>query len=252
MQRLEKTVALITGAASGLGKGTMLHLLNRGAKAILAFDREPFNFELPKNVVAFRGDVTNEKDVSDALDVCKRNFGPLNVVVNCAGVTVAFKLFNFERKQAHSLQEFRKVIETNVLGMFNVNRLAAGLLAENELEGGVKGVIINTAGASAFEGSIGQVAHSAASGAVSSMTLPMARDLAEEGIRVVAIAPGVFRTPLIEKYPESALQYLADMTLAPSRLGNPDEFGQLVATIIENPMLNGEVIRLDGGIRLPG
>ncbi|RWS14214.1 3-hydroxyacyl-CoA dehydrogenase type-2-like protein [Dinothrombium tinctorium] len=251
MCSLPGMVAFVTGAASGLGKATMLHLLNRGVKGVLAFDIQKFQFETPSNVVTVNGDISHEEHVNEALTKCKEHFGKLNAVINCAGVSVAFKLHNFGANKAHNLDDFRRVFEICALGTFNVNRLSAGLLAENEPEGGLKGIIINTSSVSAFDGTVGQVAHSAASGAINSMTLPMARDLSVEGIRVVTIAPGIFYTPLMDRMPAETLQYFAEMTPCPSRLGKPEEFAHLVASIIENPFINGSIIRLDGAIRLP-
>ncbi|RWS26094.1 3-hydroxyacyl-CoA dehydrogenase type-2-like protein [Leptotrombidium deliense] len=249
---LRSAVALVTGAASGLGKGTVKQLLERGVSGILAMDIQKFTCEYPENVLTCRGNVSSEEDVKNALNMCKERFGKLNVVVNCAGISVAFKLYNFHKQQAHDFDDARKVLETNVLGTFNVNRLAVGLLAANEPENGIRGVLINTSSISSMEGSVGQIVHAAASGAINSMTLPMARDLAEQGIRVMTIAPGIFKTPLVERMPDVALNFLSEITLCPRRLGEPEEFGQLVTAIIENPLLNGEVIRIDGGLRLPG
>mgnify|MGYP002649390260 CR=1 FL=1 len=177
--------------------------------------------------------------------------------MNCAGIGIARKVFDFKRKVAHPLDEFRYVLEVNTVGSFNVARLSAGLMGENaptEGEGGGqgqgRGVIINTASVAAFDGQVGQDAYAASKGAIVGLTLPMARDLAPHGIRVVTIAPGLFDTPLLASLPEAARVKLAATVPCPSRLGSVDEYAHLVQAIIENPMLNGEVIRLDGAIRM--
>jgi NAD(P)-dependent dehydrogenase (short-subunit alcohol dehydrogenase family) len=179
-----------------------------------------------------------------------RNFGGLHGAVNCAGIASAERVLG--REGPHSLKSFSKVVEVNLIGTFNVIRLAAEAMAKNEpTHGGERGVIVNTASVAAFDGQIGQVAYSASKGGVAAMTLPVARELARHGIRVVAVAPGIFETPMLAGLPEAARESLGKQALFPQRLGRPDEFAALVRHIIENEMLNGEVIRLDAAIRLP-
>lgn len=247
-------VGLVTGAGSGLGKATALRLLNQGVKGIAAFDLQAFGDDMKnkKELLTLGGrDVTKEDHVSSALEDIKKNFGRLDFVVNCAGVGIAFKTYNFNKDLPHSLDSFRQVIEINTMGTFNVIRLSVGLIGQNTPVEGLRGCIINTASVAAFDGQIGQAAYSASKGAIVGMTLPIARDLASQGIRVVTIAPGLFETPLLMSLPDKVKNYLASLVPCPSRLGLPDEYAHLAQTIIENPMLNGEVIRLDGGLRMP-
>lgn len=257
VQSVKGLVALVTGGASGLGRGVVERLIRQGARGVVALDR---NHETPypqDNILSLTADVTDEDQVSGALDQLKAKFGRLDVLVNCAGIGIARKVFDFKRKVAHPLDEFRYVLEVNTVGSFNVARLSAGLMGENaptEAEGGGqgqgRGVIINTASVAAFDGQVGQDAYAASKGAIVGLTLPMARDLAPHGIRVVTIAPGLFDTPLLASLPEAARVKLAATVPCPSRLGSVDEYAHLVQAIIENPMLNGEVIRLDGAIRM--
>jgi 3-hydroxyacyl-CoA dehydrogenase/3-hydroxy-2-methylbutyryl-CoA dehydrogenase len=247
-------VGLVTGAGSGLGKATALRLMNQGVKGIAGFDLQNFEDDVKdkKDFLALGGrDVTNEEHISSALEEVKKKFGKLDFVVNCAGVGVAFKTYNFNKNLPHSLDTFKQVIEINTIGTFNVIRLSVGLIGQNEPVEGVRGVIINTASVAAYDGQVGQAAYSASKGAIVGMTLPIARDLASQGIRVMTIAPGLFETPLLMSLPEKVQNYLKSLVPCPSRLGQPDEYAQLVQAIIENPMFNGEVIRLDGGLRMP-
>lgn len=196
-------------------------------------------------------DVTSETEVQAALELTKDKFGRLDVAVNCAGVACAYKIFNFNKKIAHGLDDFTRIMTVNTIGTFNVIRLAAGLIGENVPNAdGQRGVIVNTSSVSAYEGQIGQAAYSASKAAVAGMTLPIARDLASQGIRVVTIAPGLMDTPLIQALPDKVKEFFAKTIPFPQRLGSPDEYAQLVETIVDNPMMNGEVIRLDGGLRL--
>merc|ERR1712226_799423 len=182
----------------------------------------------------------------------KANFGKLDALVNCAGIGVAFKTYNFNKQQAHKIEDFIKVQMVNVCGTFNVTRLAVGMMGTNEPDSnGQRGVVINTASVAAFDGQMGQVAYSASKGAIVGMTLPVARDLATQGIRVNCIAPGLFDTPLLASLPPKVRSYLAKLVPNPSRLGNPDEFAKMVQAIIDNNMMNGETVRLDGGLRMP-
>lgn len=248
-------VGLVTGAASGLGRATTMRLLDQGVKGIAAVDLQAFKDDVKSlsGVLPLSGtDVTSEEAVQDALKKVKSEFGRLDFVVNCAGVGVAFRLYNFNKSLPHSLDTFRQVIDINVSGTFNVTRLAVGLIGENEPDvNGLRGCVINTASIAAYDGQIGQVAYSASKAAICGMTLPIARDLGAQGIRCVTIAPGLFETPLLMSLPEKVQKYLASLVPAPSRLGLPDEYAHMVQSVIENPMLNGEVIRIDGSLRMP-
>jgi NAD(P)-dependent dehydrogenase (short-subunit alcohol dehydrogenase family) len=194
-----------------------------------------------------QADVTDPDAVSAALDVAE-SMGPLRIDVNCAGIGYAIKTLS--KDGPFPLDAFKKVIEVNLIGTFNVLRLSAERIAKSEPINGERGVIINTASVAAFEGQIGQAAYSASKGGVVGMTLPIARDLSREFIRVMTIAPGLFKTPLLGSLPEEAQASLGKQVPHPARLGDPDEYGALAVHIIENPMLNGEVIRLDGAIRM--
>lgn len=175
----------------------------------------------------------------------------MDVAVNCAGIGVAFKTYNFNKKIAHDLKDFARVLNINTVGTFNVIRLSAGLMGDNEPnKDGQRGVIINTASVAAYDGQIGQAAYSASKAAVVGMTLPIARDLSSHGIRVITIAPGLFDTPMLQALPEKVRSFLAKTVPFPQRLGNPSEYAQLVESIIENPLINGEVIRIDGALRM--
>jgi NAD(P)-dependent dehydrogenase (short-subunit alcohol dehydrogenase family) len=194
-------------------------------------------------------DVTDEASVEGAIDAALRGSGALHGAINCAGVASAEKVLG--RGGPHSLSSFAKVVEINLTGTFNVVRLAAEAMAKNEpTAGGERGVIVNTASVAAFDGQIGQIAYAASKGGVAAMTLPAARELAHHGIRVVAIAPGIFDTPMLAGLPEAARESLGRQMPFPRRLGRPEEFAALVGHIIENEMLNGEVVRLDAAIRL--
>lgn len=250
-------MALVTGGASGLGRATVERFAKAGSKVILG-DLETSQGgdiaqELGDNVIFVPVDVTSEKDVTQALDTAKEKFGRLSVAVNCAGIAVAYKTFNFNKHLAHRLEDFQRTINVNTVGTFNVIRLSAGLIGQNEPDGGgQRGVIINTASIAAFEGQMGQAAYSASKAAIVGMTLPIARDLASHGIRVVTISPGLFDTPLLQGLPEDIKMFLAKTVPFPKRLGDPEEFAQFVESIVDNPILNGEVIRLDGALRMSG
>lgn len=252
---IKNVVGLVTGGASGLGKATAARLVQQGARVVICdlptSQGKAVAKELGENTIFTPADVTSEKDVQYALNVVKDKFGRLDVLVNCAGILIAVRTYNFNKKVAHKLEDFTKVIAVNTIGTFNVTRLAVGLIGENQPnKDGQRGVIINTATVSAYEGQIGQAAYSASKGAVIGMTLPIARDLATQGIRVCAIAPGVFDTALVSALPEKVQANLMKMVPFPQRLGKPEEFAMMVQSIIENPMLNGEVIRIDGAIRM--
>ncbi|KAF6020440.1 hypothetical protein EB796_021243 [Bugula neritina] len=252
---LKGLVGLVTGAASGLGRATAKRIIDQGGMAVLCdlptSDGANTARELGKNAIFCPTDVTSESDVNAALDIAASRFGKLNAVVNCAGTAVAFQTYNFSKHRPHELESFTNVQMVNVVGTFNVIRLSCKLLSANEPgPDGNKGVIVNTASVAAFDGQRGQAAYSASKGAIVGMTLPIARDLAQAGIRVNTIAPGLFDTPLMASLPEKVRKFLADTVPFPKRLGYPDEFAHLVQSVIENPMMNGEVIRLDGAIRM--
>ena len=245
---IKGAVAVVTGGTSGLGLATTKRLLGAGAQVVaLDLKGEEALADLGDRVQFAAGSVTDEAAVSAALDSAE-SLGPVRVVVNCAGVVNAVKTLS--RDGVFPLDEFTKVIQVNLAGTFNVIRLAAERMAKTEPLGEERGVIINTASVAAFDGQIGQAAYSASKGGVVGMTLPIARDLASVAIRVVTIAPGLFKTPMLASLPEQAQQSLGAQVPHPSRLGNPDEYGALAVHIVENPMLNGETIRLDGAIRM--
>ncbi|XP_029195182.2 3-hydroxyacyl-CoA dehydrogenase type-2-like [Acropora millepora] len=254
MASLQKTVCLVTGGASGLGRATAQRLIRNGARVVIAdlpkSDGDNAAKELGENSCYFSPtDVTSEADVRQAIQLANEKFGPLTAVVNCAGIGIAMRTVS--KKGAHPLDQFEKILKVNAVGTFNVIRLAAEQMAANvPNDGGERGVIVNTASVAAYDGQIGQAAYSASKGAIVAMTLPIARDLAKTGIRVNTIAPGPFLTPLLLSLPEKARDELGQQVPFPSRLGDPSEFGHLVQSIIENPMMNGEVIRLDGALRM--
>ncbi|MBF5000795.1 3-hydroxyacyl-CoA dehydrogenase [Nocardia sp. BSTN01] len=249
--KLENAVAVVTGGASGLGLATVKELHGQGAKVVIidlpSSNGEAIAKELGDGVVFAATDVTNEEQVSAALDAAAQ-LGTLRIAVNCAGIGNAIKTVS--KKGAFPLADFTKIINVNLIGTFNVIRLAAERIAATELEGEERGVIINTASVAAFDGQIGQAAYSASKGGIVGMTLPIARDLASVNIRVNTIAPGLFHTPLFATLPEEAIKALGAQVPHPARLGDPAEYAALARHIVENPMLNGETIRLDGAIRM--
>lgn len=248
---INDSVALVTGGASGLGLATVKALLDDGARVVIVdlptSSGEVVAAELGTNVRFAAADVTDEDSVTAALDVAA-GLGTLRVAVNCAGIGSATKTIG--RTGPFPLDSFSKIVQVNLIGTFNVVRLAAQRIAEADPIDGERGVIVNTASVAAFDGQIGQAAYSASKGGVVGMTLPIARDLASSLIRVVTIAPGLFKTPLLESLPEAAQASLGNQVPHPSRLGDPNEYGMLAAHIVRNTMLNGEVIRLDGAIRM--
>ena len=245
---IKDAAAVVTGGASGLGLATAKRLLDAGAQVVVLDLRgEDTVRELGDRARFAQADVTDEAAVARALDVAEA-MGPLRIVVNCAGTGNAIRVLS--KDGVFPLDAFRKIVDINLVGTFNVLRLAAERIAKTEPVGEERGVIVNTASVAAFDGQIGQAAYSASKGGVVGMTLPIARDLASKAIRVVTIAPGLFDTPLLAGLPEPARESLGKQVPHPSRLGNPDEYGALAVHIIENPMLNGEVIRLDGAIRM--
>ena len=249
---IKDAVAVVTGGASGLGLATTQRLLDAGAQVVVLDLRgEDVVRELGERARFAPADVTDESAVGRALDIAEA-MGPLRIVVNCAGTGNALRVLS--KDGVFPLDAFRKIVDINLVGTFNVLRLAAERIAKTEPVGPPdsqeRGVIVNTASVAAFDGQIGQAAYSASKGGVVGMTLPIARDLASHLIRVVTIAPGLFDTPLLAGLPEPARESLGKQVPHPSRLGKPDEYGALAVHIIENPMLNGEVIRLDGAIRM--
>jgi len=252
---LKNVVGLVTGGASGLGRATVERIVREGGKVTLCdlstSDGANVAKSLGDNCVFAPTDITKVNDVEDALALTKQNFGRLDAAINCAGIGVAFKTYNYNKKLPHHLDDFTKVLMVNTVGTFNVIRLSAGVIGENEPDqDNQRGVIINTASVAAFDGQMGQAAYSASKGAIVGMTLPIARDLASQGIRVNTIAPGLFNTPLLAALPEKVRAFLAKTVPNPSRLGNPDEFAHLVQHVMLNHMMNGETIRLDGAIRM--
>jgi len=251
--QIKDRVFLVTGAASGLGAGVAKMIVEAGGKAMLldvnADALKALEAELGDAVRTLRTDVTSEEDGKAAIATAKAAFGRIDGLVNCAGVAPGERIVG--RDGPHKLESFARTISINLIGTFNMLRLAAEAMAGNEPgESGERGVIVNTASVAAFDGQIGQAAYSASKGGVAAMTLPAARELARTGIRVLAIAPGIFGTPMLYAMPQDVQDSLGASVPFPSRLGRPDEFAALVRHIIENQMLNGEVIRLDGAIRM--
>ena len=250
MQIQDKTF-IVTGGASGLGLATVQMIVANGGNAvILDINSEAgLKVEKTKRVFFLKTDVGSEESVRQAIGHVKMSLGGIDGVINCAGLGPAKRVVG--KDGPHPLDFFQRVINVNLVGTFNVIRLAANEMQHNAPgESGERGVIINTASVAAFDGQIGQAAYSASKGGIVAMTLPIAREFARIGIRVMAIAPGIFETPLLAGMPQDAQDSLARQVPFPSRLGKPDEFAALVKHIIENQMLNGEVIRLDGAIRM--
>jgi NAD(P)-dependent dehydrogenase (short-subunit alcohol dehydrogenase family) len=245
------TSALVTGGASGLGLATVRKLREKGASvAILdlpSSQADAIAKELGDQVVFSPGDVTSPDDVAAAVEAASA-LGPLRVAVNCAGIGNAARTVG--KNGPFPLDAFTKVVMVNLIGTFNVIRLAAERISQADEVNGERGVIVNTASVAAFEGQVGQAAYSASKGGIVGMTLPIARDLASLKIRVVTIAPGLFNTPLFSTLSDDAIKSLGAQVPHPSRLGDPIEYASLAAYIVENPMLNGETIRLDGAIRM--
>jgi len=245
---IKDAVAVVTGGASGLGLATTKRLLDAGAQvAVLDLRGEDVVRELGDRARFAQADVTDEDGVAGALDTAEA-MGTLRILVNCAGTGNAIRVLS--KDGVFPLNAFRKIVDINLVGTFNVLRLAAERIAKTDLIGEERGVIVNTASVAAFDGQIGQAAYSASKGGVVGMTLPIARDLASFGIRVVTIAPGIFWTPMMGGLPQAAQDSLGQQVPFPSRLGKPEEYALLAQSIIANPMLNGETIRLDGAIRM--
>lgn len=246
-------VALVSGGASGLGAASVKMIIEAGGRAVI-LDRnrdlgQKFAADLGDSARFFAGDVTDAAAVERAVDGTVQAFGALHFCFNCAGIGDPQKVI--DKEGPADLERFVHVIQINLIGTFNVARLAAWAIARNEPDQeGERGVIINTASVAAFDGQVGQCAYAASKGGIVGMTLPMARDLSRQGIRVMTIAPGLFDTPLLSRLPDHIKASLGAMVPFPPRLGRPTEYAQLARQIIENPMLNGEVIRLDGAIRM--
>jgi NAD(P)-dependent dehydrogenase (short-subunit alcohol dehydrogenase family) len=251
--RIDGKAALVTGGASGLGRATVDALHAAGAN-VLVMDLPSSRGaavadELGDRAAFAPADVTSPSDVQAAIDTALERFGGLHVAVNCAGIGWAMRTVG--RDGPHDLDIFTKVLQVNVVGTFNVIRLAAARIGTEEPEDGERGVIVNTSSIAAFDGQTGQAAYASSKGAIASLTLPVARDLSRSLIRCVTIAPGTFDTPLMAMLPQAAKDQLERDTPHPARLGSPAEYSALVRHVIENPMLNGEVIRLDGALRMP-
>jgi len=261
--------AIVTGAASGLGRATAASLASRGAGVVI-FDLPNSNGEavakeLGPKAVFCPGDVTSPEDAAKAAAMAAEQFGSLQVLVNCAGIGVAKRIYNARKDQLHSLDEFARVININLNGSFNMLSQAVKVMIQNDADASLdlsdpmnpdvtitqKGCIINTASVAAMDGQIGQAAYSASKGGIVGLTLPAARDLASVGVRVNTIAPGIYRTPILDGLPLKVQTTLAKQVPFPQRLGNPEHFAHMVCAIIDNPMMNGETIRLDGAIRMP-
>ena len=251
--QIQGGVFLITGGASGLGAGTARFLARRGTRLVLA-DRNAqagavLASELGGGTVFIETDVAEGDSAKAAVDVARSKFGRLDGLINCAGIVHGEKILG--KEGIHSLETFRRVIDVNLIGTFNMIRFAAEAMAENEPgPDGERGVIVSTASVAAFEGQLGQAAYAASKGGIVAMTLPIARELARSGIRVMTIAPGIMETPMLMGMAAEVQDALGRMVPFPSRMGKPEEFASLVAHIIENPYLNGEVVRLDGAIRM--
>ena len=250
---IKDSVAIVTGGASGLGEACVRGLLGEGGKvSILDFAEErgqKVASELGDAALFCLTDITKEEDVQSAIDKTVEAFGAIHIAVNCAGVGIPAKVLGKEGPM--SMDHFNKVVQINLIGTMNVVRLAAEKMVKNQgNDDGEKGVVINVASVAAFDGQIGQAAYSASKAGVAGMTLPIAREFAEYGIRIMTIAPGIFLTPMLQGLDEKVQEALGRMVPFPKRLGEPSEFAALVQHIVENSMLNGEVIRLDGALRM--
>lgn len=247
-------VAVVTGGASGLGAATVRALVARGAK-VGVIDKstapgEVMAKELGASVRLLQADVTSEEQLGAAIERTKTDFGGLHIAIGCAGIGTAGRVVG--KGGLFPLELFRITVEVNLIGMFNLVRLAAGAMVQGEPDaGGERGVIVTTASIAAFDGQIGQAAYTASKAGVAGMTLPIARELARFGVRVATIAPGTFDTPMLATLPEDARNALAAGIPFPNRLGNPAEFAALAVHIVENAMINGETIRIDGALRMP-
>lgn len=252
--KIDQQTFLITGGASGLGEATARYLVERGGRVVLADLNaeagEKLAAELGEVAVFSRCDVTSAEEVQAAVDLAVKQFGRLSGVINCAGIVVVQKLLDRDLNPA-DLDTYARGVNINLVGSFNVARLAAAAMAKSEaLEDGERGVIINTASIAAFDGQVGQASYASSKAGVVGLALPLARELSRHGIRVMTIAPGVCGTPMMSGIPDEAREQLEAGVPFPKRLGKPEEFASLAAHIIENTYLNGEVIRMDGAIRM--
>ena len=248
---IDGVTAIVTGGGSGLGAATARALAAKGTHVALIDVNRDAAERLAEEIggQACVADVASEEQVTAALDAAEAAYGPARILVNCAGIGGARRVVG--RDGPHPLESFRRTVEVNLVGTFNVIRLFADRAQRLEpLEGGARGVIVNTASVAAFDGQIGQSAYAATKGGIAAMTLPLARDLSRAGIRVMTIAPGIFETPMLGELPEEAQASLGAQVPFPPRLGRPDEYAALACHIVENQMLNGETIRLDGAIRM--
>jgi NAD(P)-dependent dehydrogenase (short-subunit alcohol dehydrogenase family) len=251
--QIKDSTFVVTGGASGLGEGTVRMLVQAGANAVIADVQADKGEALAKQLGAktrfVKCDVTSESDGQGAVDAALKNFNGLQGLVNCAGIAIAER--TVKKDGPHALASFARIVNINLIGTFNMIRLAAVAMAKGQPNAvGERGVIVNTASVAAYDGQIGQAAYSASKGGVVGMTLPVARDLSRDGIRVCTIAPGIFETPMLLGMPKDVQDALAKQVPFPPRLGRPADYAQLVRQIVENEMLNGEVIRLDGAIRM--
>ncbi|MFK8053216.1 MAG: SDR family NAD(P)-dependent oxidoreductase [Woeseiaceae bacterium] len=251
--KLSNAKAIVTGGASGLGLATAQHIVNAGGQAVLLDINDEAGEAAAKslggNTLYVRTDVSNETDVQAAVKQATEQMGSLNFAISCAGIVAPGRVLGREGPMASDY--FARTIMVNLVGSFNIAKEAANVMQTNDADdGGERGVIVNTASVAAFEGQIGQAGYSASKSGVVGMTLPMARELARFGIRVMTIAPGIFMTPMMASLPEESQQSLAAQIPFPPRLGTPEEYADLAAYIFTNTMLNGETIRLDGGIRM--
>lgn len=254
--QIENSVFVVTGGGSGLGAGTARMIVENGGKVVLADVNKAAGEAVAAELNAsganarfVETDVSNEDSARNAIETARREFGGLNGLVNCAGIAPAEKVVG--KEGAHRLASFARVINVNLVGSFNMIRLAAEAMSQGEPNAaGERGVIVNTASIAAFDGQIGQAAYAASKAGVAGLTLPVARELARFGVRVVTIAPGIFATPMMAGLPQDVQDSLGASVPFPSRLGRPEEYAALVAHVIENTMLNGEVIRIDGALRM--
>jgi NAD(P)-dependent dehydrogenase (short-subunit alcohol dehydrogenase family) len=250
---LNASIFIVTGGSSGLGAATVRRFHAGGARVVVAdvdVDRgEKLAAELGQAAIFRKTDVTNADDAQATVALARETFGGLNGLVNCAGVGPAERVVG--KKGPHRLETFTRVVTVNLIGAFNMIRLSAAAMASGTPNAaGERGVIVNTASVAAWDGQIGQAAYSASKGGIVAMTLPVARELAASGIRVCTIAPGIFQTPMLEGLPDEIREGLGKSVPFPQRLGRPDEFAALAQHIVENEMLNGECVRLDGALRM--
>ena len=251
--QIKDRVALVTGGASGLGEACVKNIIANGGKAVILDMNEEggkaLAAEMGENCISFKTDISSEESVQAAVNGTMEKFGRIDFAINCAGFGIGTKVLG--KEGPHPLGPFARVIEVNLIGTFNVIRLAVEQMAKNEPDAeGERGVVIMTSSTAAYEGGIGQAAYSASKGGICGMTLPMARELAAHGIRVVTIVPGLFETPIYATTNEKVLAHLKGLTPFPKRFGKPSEFAQLAQEMIENPMFNGTNVRLDGACRM--